>query len=102
MILNIKIFFCQNLAVLLVLCLLSGAFGAAPLTYSGGVIADTFPPQDRGLAITVYALAPLFAPVRPGSDRWWVCGGYPRLVLVDGDDGSIVRVRTGCFASLTT
>ena len=61
--LNIAICFCQNLAVLLVLRFLSGAFGAAPLTNSGGVIADTFPPQDRGLAITVYALVPLFAPV---------------------------------------
>ena len=48
---------------LLVLRFLSGAFGAAPLTNSGGVIADTFPLQDRGLAITVYALVPLFAPV---------------------------------------
>ena len=61
--LNIAIPFCQDLAVLLVLRFLSGAFGAAPLTNSGGVIADTFPPKERGLAITVYALVPLFAPV---------------------------------------
>ena len=60
---NIAICFSQDLAGLLVLRFLSGAFGAAPLTNSGGVIADTFPPQDRGLAITVYALVPLFAPV---------------------------------------
>lgn len=33
------------------------------LTNSGGMIADTFPPKTRGLAITVYALVPLFAPV---------------------------------------
>ena len=56
-------YFCQNLAVLLLLRFLSGAFGAAPLTNSVRVIADTFPSQDRGLAITVYAFVPLFAPV---------------------------------------
>ena len=33
------------------------------MTNSGGIIADTFPPETRGLAITVYALVPLFAPV---------------------------------------
>ena len=61
--LNVAICFCQSLVPLLVLRLLSGAFGAAPLTNSGGIIADTFPPKTRGLAITVYALVPLFAPV---------------------------------------
>ena len=63
MALNVALCFSKDLAALLVLRFLSGAFGAAPLTNSGGVIADTFPPQDRGLAITVYALVPLFAPV---------------------------------------
>ncbi|KAI1395415.1 major facilitator superfamily domain-containing protein, partial [Hypoxylon fuscum] len=62
-ILNIAICFCQGLVSLLMLRFLSGAFGAAPLTNSGGMIADTFPPKERGLAITVYALVPLFAPV---------------------------------------
>jgi MFS family permease len=61
--LNIAACFSPTLAVLLVLRLLSGAFGAATLTNSGAVIADIFPPRERGLAITVYALVPLFAPV---------------------------------------
>lgn len=61
--LNIAICFCQSLTLLLVLRLLSGAFGAAALPNAGGVIADTFPPKTRGLAIAVYALVPLFAPV---------------------------------------
>ncbi|KAM7214802.1 Major facilitator superfamily domain containing protein [Rhypophila decipiens] len=55
--------FGRNLPVLLILRLLSGATGAATLTNSGAVIADIFAPKDRGLAITVYALVPLFAPV---------------------------------------
>ncbi|KAI0134360.1 major facilitator superfamily domain-containing protein [Xylariales sp. AK1849] len=61
--LNIAACFSPTLAVLLVLRLFSGAFGAATLTNSGAVIADIFPPRQRGLAITVYALVPLFAPV---------------------------------------
>ena len=38
----------------------------------------------------------------PRSDHWWICGGHPRLALVDGDDGSAVRVRAGCSASPVT
>ncbi|KAI1502210.1 major facilitator superfamily domain-containing protein [Biscogniauxia marginata] len=62
-VLNIATCFCKDLSGLLLLRFLSGAFGASPLTNSGAVIADTFPPKERGLAITVYALVPLFAPV---------------------------------------
>lgn len=61
--LNIAACFSPNLTTLLALRLLSGAFGAATLTNSGAVIADIFPSRERGLAITVYALVPLFAPV---------------------------------------
>lgn len=60
---NIAACFSGTLPTLLVLRLLSGASGAATLTNSGAVIADIFPPRERGLAITVYALVPLFAPV---------------------------------------
>ena len=58
--LNIAMCFSGDLATLLVFRFLSSAFGAAPLTNSGGVIADIFPPKDRGLAITVYSLVPLY------------------------------------------
>ncbi|KAI0469939.1 major facilitator superfamily domain-containing protein [Xylariaceae sp. FL0804] len=61
--LNIAICFSWSIHALLLLRLFSGAFGAATLTNSGGVIADIFPPRERGLAVTVYALVPLFAPV---------------------------------------
>ena len=84
--------FCQDLAALLVLRFLSGAFAAAPLTNSGGVIADTFPPQERGLAMTVYALVPLFAPVLDPIIGGFVAG--TRLALVDGDDWSF---RFSCY-----
>lgn len=61
--LNTAACFSPTLAILLVVRLLSGAFGAATLTNCGAVIADIFRPRQRGLAITVYALVPLFAPV---------------------------------------
>ncbi|KAJ5770671.1 MFS general substrate transporter [Penicillium nucicola] len=58
---NIAICFAPSVTWILLLRLCSGTFGAAPLTNSGAVIADIFPAKQRGLAITVYALVPLFA-----------------------------------------
>lgn len=53
----------QNLATLLILRFLAGTFGSAPLTTSGGVIADSFPAADRGLALQIFTLGPLFGPI---------------------------------------
>ena len=52
-----------NIATLLVLRLLGGIFGASPLVNSGGVIADMFVPAQRGLAVTLYGVAPFMGPV---------------------------------------
>ncbi|KAF3055931.1 putative transporter mfs2 [Daldinia childiae] len=60
---NIGTCFAQNQATLLTLRFFSGAFGAAPLTNAGGVIADCFLPAERGLALTVFALVPFMGPV---------------------------------------
>lgn len=53
----------QNVATLLILRFFAGTFGASPLVNSGGTIADLFPPAQRGLALTVYAVAPFLGPV---------------------------------------
>ncbi|KAH6623649.1 major facilitator superfamily domain-containing protein [Chaetomium tenue] len=53
----------QNIATLMVLRFLTGTFGGSPIVNSGGVLADIFPPAQRGLALTLYALAPFFGPV---------------------------------------
>ncbi|KAI0877518.1 major facilitator superfamily domain-containing protein [Hypoxylon argillaceum] len=74
--LNIAICFSTTLPIILVLRLLSGGFGAATLTNSGGVIADVFLPRERGLAITVYALVALFAPVLGPIVGSWVAETY--------------------------
>ncbi|KAI1378153.1 major facilitator superfamily domain-containing protein [Hypoxylon crocopeplum] len=54
---------CTSIAQLLVFRFLAGMFGASPLTNSGGVIADMFPPAQRGLAMSVFAAAPFMGPV---------------------------------------
>ncbi|KAH7139716.1 major facilitator superfamily domain-containing protein [Dactylonectria estremocensis] len=51
----------------LVMRFLAGFFGSAPLSITGGVLADMFEPSQRGLALVGYASAvvggPVFAPV---------------------------------------
>ena len=52
----------QNIQTLLVLRFFAGAFGSSPLTNAGGVIADMFPANERGLAMALFALAPFLGP----------------------------------------
>lgn len=52
----------QNIQSLLILRFFAGAFGSAPLTNSGGVISDMFPPEHRGLALSLFAAAPFMGP----------------------------------------
>ncbi|CAL3969953.1 hypothetical protein PZA11_007507 [Diplocarpon coronariae] len=60
-----------NLPSLIVFRLLTGIGGSGCLTIGGGVIADLFHADRRGLATAVYSLGPLFGPV-VGP----VCGGF--------------------------
>ncbi|EPS33083.1 hypothetical protein PDE_08045 [Penicillium oxalicum 114-2] len=53
----------KNSASLLIFRFLAGAFGSSPFTNSGGVIADMFLAQERGLALSAFALAPFLGPV---------------------------------------
>ncbi|KUJ10234.1 MFS multidrug transporter-like protein [Mollisia scopiformis] len=75
-----NIFFCvwqigaalsPNLSALIVFRFLAGIGGSGCLTIGGGVIADLFHPDRRGLASSVYSLGPLFGPVLGP-----VCGGF--------------------------
>ncbi|THY01232.1 MFS transporter [Aureobasidium pullulans] len=47
---------------LLVLRFFAGSFGSSPFTNAGGVISDIFSAQERGLAITIFSLAPCLGP----------------------------------------
>lgn len=51
------------ITTLLVLRFLAGTFGSSPLTNAGGVIADMFPANQRGLALSIFACAPFLGPV---------------------------------------
>lgn len=51
-----------SMAGLIVLRFLAGAFGSSPLTNAGGVIADMFPATERGIASSIFSMAPFLGP----------------------------------------
>ncbi|KAF1817275.1 polyamine transporter 3 [Eremomyces bilateralis CBS 781.70] len=53
----------QNIWTLIILRFWAGAFGSSPLTNAGGVIADMFPANERGLAMAIFSAAPFMGPV---------------------------------------
>lgn len=53
----------QNIWTLLILRFLGGAFGSSPLTNAGGVVADLFSAKERGLAMSIFSVAPFMGPV---------------------------------------
>jgi multidrug resistance protein len=75
-----NVFFClwqigcalaPNLSALIVFRFLAGIGGSGCLTIGGGVIADLFQPDRRGLANSLYSVGPLFGPVIGP-----ICGGF--------------------------
>ncbi|XMA16258.1 hypothetical protein WAI453_009049 [Rhynchosporium graminicola] len=60
-----------NLSSLIVFRFLAGVGGSGCITIGGGVIADLFEPDQRGLASSLDSLGPLFGPV-VGP----ICGGF--------------------------
>jgi MFS family permease len=52
----------QNIQTLIALRAFAGAFGSSPLTNAGGVIADLFAAEQRGLATAFFAAAPFLGP----------------------------------------
>ncbi|KAH0267824.1 MFS general substrate transporter, partial [Aureobasidium melanogenum] len=53
----------NSMAGLIVCRFFAGAIGSSPLTNAGGVIADMFSANQRGLAMTLFAAAPFMGPV---------------------------------------
>lgn len=56
-----------SMAALVVLRFFGGAFGSSPLTNAGGVIADMFDASERGIATSIFAMAPFLGPALGGS-----------------------------------
>ncbi|PWY81565.1 MFS general substrate transporter [Aspergillus sclerotioniger CBS 115572] len=52
----------KNPWTLIILRFLAGSFGSSPLTNAGGLIADVFPAEERGLAMSVFAGSPFLGP----------------------------------------
>ncbi|KAH7374174.1 major facilitator superfamily domain-containing protein [Cadophora sp. MPI-SDFR-AT-0126] len=52
----------KNIQTMIILRFLAGCFGSSPLTNAGGVIADMFLPDQRGLAMSVFSAAPFLGP----------------------------------------
>ncbi|KAJ5385448.1 Major facilitator superfamily domain general substrate transporter [Penicillium concentricum] len=53
----------QNAWSIIIFRFLAGSFGSSPLTNAGGVIADMFPAQQRGIAMSLFAAAPFLGPI---------------------------------------
>jgi multidrug resistance protein len=52
----------NNMAALVAMRMVAGLFGSSPLTNAGGVIADLFTAEERGLATSLFASAPFLGP----------------------------------------
>ncbi|KAH8592962.1 major facilitator superfamily domain-containing protein [Bisporella sp. PMI_857] len=107
-----NVFFCvwqigcalaPSLNSLIVFRFLAGIGGSGCLTIGGGVIADCFHPDRRGLATSVYSVGPLFGPV-VGP----ICGGFIGqrigwrwvfwLLLISG---SVITIGIECLTTET-
>ncbi|PHH86453.1 hypothetical protein CDD83_10221 [Cordyceps sp. RAO-2017] len=51
-----------SMPALVVLRFFAGAFGSSPLTNAGGVMADIFTASERGIATSIFAMAPFLGP----------------------------------------
>lgn len=51
-----------NVESMIILRFFAGAFGSSPLTNAGGVIADMFNANERGIATSIFAMAPFLGP----------------------------------------
>lgn len=59
---NLACGFAQNKGELIAFRFLAGLGGSAPLACGGAVLADCWKPEERGKAMSIYALAPLLGP----------------------------------------
>ena len=70
----------SNIQSLIILRFLAGTFGASPMTNAGGVIADMFSANERGMATAVFATAP-YVPATFSLSSYRRLSACPFLVL---------------------
>lgn len=54
--------FTRSESQMIAFCILSGLGGCTPQALSGSVIQDLLSPEERGIAVALYSLAPLLGP----------------------------------------
>lgn len=52
-----------NSAMFLIFRFIAGCAGAAPMAIVGGSIADMYVPDERGTAMAIFSIGPMFGPV---------------------------------------
>jgi MFS family permease len=52
----------QNIATIIICRFFAGFFAAPALSIGGGTLADIFHPSSRGIAMSLYLLAPMLGP----------------------------------------
>lgn len=62
---------------MLVFRFLAGFGGAAPQSLGGGVVGDLWSPEERGMAMSVYSLAPLVGPSTGPLLGGWIAERAP-------------------------
>jgi DHA2 family multidrug resistance protein len=72
-------FFCgiaPNLGMLLLFRVLQGAFGGGLQPMTQAILADTFPPEKRGLAFALYGITVVCAPAIGPTLGGWITDNY--------------------------
>ena len=85
----------KDIQTIMITRFFTGFFGSAPITNTGGVLGDIFPPRERGTALVMYAFAvvggPTLGPIVGGAItqsylgwRWteYVTGMWMMFVLL--------------------
>jgi multidrug resistance protein len=100
-----NVFFClwqigcalaPNLSALIVFRFLAGIGGSGCLTIGGGVIADLFQPDRRGLANSLYSVGPLFGPVIGP-----ICGGFIEQRIGWRVNNTFSKCFSSCFHQMS-
>ncbi|KAK8132354.1 MFS transporter [Apiospora kogelbergensis] len=88
--------FSNDVAVFLVMRFLAGTMASGPLSVGGGTVADLYPPQLRGKAMSMFSLGPLLGPVIGP-----IVGGYVSQYIGWRWTFRIILILSGLSAACT-
>ena len=90
----------SNLSQLILFRVIQGLAGGGLQPSSQGVLLDTFPPEKQGIAMTLFGLAALIAPVIGPTLGGWITDQYSWrwVFLINLPVGAVALA--GCYATL--